>query len=221
MNERFAKLRKAREWSAGLLEALEADVRGASDEQLFRVNPKRWAAARGFPEREAIDLFLYAAWAGLFHIDWSLLCPACGDDVESFRTLANVNLHFRCTLCRTSNETNLDDFIHVSFTVAPLVRRIAFHDPLSLSAEDFYFKYHLAKGIIPWPGTSDVVEGLRRITKIMTYLPPHESKTYDIEIDPGYFDIACRRIEAALREPDMFVAPPKPAIQEQLFPESA
>ncbi len=27
-----------------------------------------------------------------------------------------------------------------------------------------------------------------------------------IEIDPGYFDIACRRIEAALKEPDMFVA---------------
>ena len=35
-----------------------------------------------------------------------------------------------------------------------------------------------------------------------------------IEIDPGYFDIACRRIEAALREPDLFVAPPQPAKQE-------
>jgi site-specific DNA-methyltransferase (adenine-specific)/modification methylase len=34
-----------------------------------------------------------------------------------------------------------------------------------------------------------------------------------IEIDPGYFDIACRRIEAALREPDMFIDPPKPAEQ--------
>lgn len=34
-----------------------------------------------------------------------------------------------------------------------------------------------------------------------------------IEIDAGYFDIACRRIEAALREPDMFVSPPKPAEQ--------
>jgi len=34
-----------------------------------------------------------------------------------------------------------------------------------------------------------------------------------IEIDQTYFDIACRRIEAALREPDMFIAPPKPAEQ--------
>lgn len=37
-----------------------------------------------------------------------------------------------------------------------------------------------------------------------------------IEIDPGYFDIACRRIEAALREPDMFIEPPKPAKQEAM-----
>lgn len=34
-----------------------------------------------------------------------------------------------------------------------------------------------------------------------------------IEIDPGYFDIACSRIEAALREPDMFIAPPAKAEQ--------
>lgn len=38
-----------------------------------------------------------------------------------------------------------------------------------------------------------------------------------IEIDPGYFDIACRRIEAALREPDMFVAPPAPMKQADLL----
>jgi len=35
-----------------------------------------------------------------------------------------------------------------------------------------------------------------------------------IEIDPGYFDIACRRIEAALKQPDFFVEPPKPIKQE-------
>jgi site-specific DNA-methyltransferase (adenine-specific)/modification methylase len=31
-----------------------------------------------------------------------------------------------------------------------------------------------------------------------------------IEIDKKYFDIACRRIEEAYRQPDMFVAPPSP-----------
>ena len=37
-----------------------------------------------------------------------------------------------------------------------------------------------------------------------------------IEIDPGYFDIAVRRIEAAIREPDMFIEPPKKAEQISL-----
>jgi len=31
-----------------------------------------------------------------------------------------------------------------------------------------------------------------------------------IERDPTYFDIACRRIEAAYAQPDLFVAPPQP-----------
>ena len=38
-------------------------------------------------------------------------------------------------------------------------------------------------------------------------------KGIGIEIDPGYFDIACRRVEEAYRQPDMFVEPPKPAEQ--------
>jgi site-specific DNA-methyltransferase (adenine-specific) len=35
-----------------------------------------------------------------------------------------------------------------------------------------------------------------------------------IEIDPGYFDISCRRIEAASRAPRLFAEPQKPAKQE-------
>ena len=37
-----------------------------------------------------------------------------------------------------------------------------------------------------------------------------------IELDEGYFDIACRRIEEAYAQPDMFVELPKPAKQEAL-----
>ena len=37
-----------------------------------------------------------------------------------------------------------------------------------------------------------------------------------IEIDPDYFDIACRRVEEAYRQPDMFVERPPKAHQEAL-----
>jgi site-specific DNA-methyltransferase (adenine-specific) len=42
-----------------------------------------------------------------------------------------------------------------------------------------------------------------------------------IELDGAYFDIACRRIAAALKEPDMFIEAPKPAKPVTLFDEEA
>lgn len=41
-------------------------------------------------------------------------------------------------------------------------------------------------------------------------------KFIGIEIEPKYFDIACRRISEALKQPDMFIEKPKPAVQEAM-----
>jgi DNA modification methylase len=41
-------------------------------------------------------------------------------------------------------------------------------------------------------------------------------KFIGIEIEPKYFDIACRRIDDALRRPDLFIERPKPAQQLRL-----
>jgi DNA modification methylase len=38
-----------------------------------------------------------------------------------------------------------------------------------------------------------------------------------IEREPTYFDIACRRIEAAYKQPDLFIEKPKPVIQDALL----
>jgi site-specific DNA-methyltransferase (adenine-specific)/modification methylase len=47
-------------------------------------------------------------------------------------------------------------------------------------------------------------------------------KFIGIEIEPKYFDIACRRIEAAYAQPDLFVSPPAPKpVQASLFTEAA
>ena len=42
-------------------------------------------------------------------------------------------------------------------------------------------------------------------------------KGIGIELDPDYFDIACRRVEEAYRQPDLFIAPPVKPTQEQLL----
>lgn len=42
-------------------------------------------------------------------------------------------------------------------------------------------------------------------------------KFIGIEIEPKYFDIACRRIETAYKQPDMFIERPPPPKQEALI----
>ena len=42
-------------------------------------------------------------------------------------------------------------------------------------------------------------------------------KFIGIEIEPKYFDIACRRIEAAYKQPDMFIQRPEPPKQEVML----
>ena len=41
-------------------------------------------------------------------------------------------------------------------------------------------------------------------------------KGIGIEIDPEYFEIACKRVEEAYRQPDLFVAPPEAPKQEAM-----
>ena len=41
-------------------------------------------------------------------------------------------------------------------------------------------------------------------------------KGIGIELDPDYFDIACKRVEEAYRQPDLFVAPPEAPIQQAM-----
>ncbi len=41
-------------------------------------------------------------------------------------------------------------------------------------------------------------------------------KGIGIELDPDYFEIACRRVEEAYRQPDLFIEPPKKPEQEAM-----
>jgi DNA modification methylase len=41
-------------------------------------------------------------------------------------------------------------------------------------------------------------------------------KFIGIEIEPNYFEIACRRIKEALKQPDLFIEVPKPLCSENL-----
>ena len=49
--------------------------------------------------------------------------------------------HFFCGLCDIEGQTELDDFIEISFSVSPQVRRLALHDVDGLSIEDPHWSW--------------------------------------------------------------------------------
>jgi len=184
LEERLGVLEAARSWSPRVVSRLETLLRSGPDEALYRINPIQFAAEKSIAEAEAIDLFLHACVAGLFDMDWLLVCPMCSDVVESFRSLRKLHTHFHCHLCQSDYEAALDDYITVTFTVLPAVRSIKFHRPDRLSAWDYVFQYKLTSGGlmpdgVPW---SETAKGLVRV---LTRIEPGAAASLEIDAAEG------------------------------------
>jgi class 3 adenylate cyclase len=191
LDEKLAVLERAREWSPRVVAKLEALLNTPDEAALLRINPLGFARDKNIATNEALDLFLHAAHAGIFTMDWHLLCPGCGAAVESFASLRSVHRHLHCAMCEIRQEANLDDYIQVSFTIAPSLRRIAFHDPESLSAEDFLFKTRFTRemrfGSLDGPRLCDL---LRQGIKTPIWLAPGERREIAFEVADGMISAA-------------------------------
>ena len=144
---RLAALRGKDEIAPGLLDDLKVFLERASDEELFRMSPLRYAAAHQIPEQQAIDLFLHATHAGILEFAWGVLCPGCMAFLTTPGGLRGIQKK-RCQLCNLNTGMSVDDRVEVAFTVAPSVRRIRFHDPerldLGKDAIRLYFSSSVA-----------------------------------------------------------------------------
>jgi class 3 adenylate cyclase len=177
----LAALEAARAWSPRVVSRLETRIRSGEDLDLFRINPYRFASETSTPEAEAVDLFLHATHAGVFQMEWNLVCASCGNTARSFRTLARVDPHFVCEMCQMVNDPPLDEYIQVAFTISPDVRSIAYHDPESLSAEDRFFNYQVSRDIRPGSGPLTSLQVLRASTHLADYVEPGGSASVEFD----------------------------------------
>src|SRR6266478_1215255 len=119
---------------ADVVAAIELLIRDAPDHRLCRINVVDFAAKSGLNEERVIAAFLHAARIGLFDLSWNVLCPGCGGVLDANATLKTVHEDaYSCALCGAGYEPTLDEMVEVSFTVNPRVRKIAAHDPHTLS----------------------------------------------------------------------------------------
>ncbi|HTL11307.1 MAG TPA: DUF5939 domain-containing protein, partial [Bdellovibrionota bacterium] len=185
LDERLAGLEKARSWSPRVVSKLESLIRNGEDQELYGINPIAFAAEKGMQENEAIDLFLHATKLRLMEMNWHLICPMCGDQLQSFSSLKTLHSHLSCNLCQLNTEATLDDFIKVSFTVSHEIRDIAFHHPERLSPLDYMTQYRLSREG-RFPDGTRFRDGLRRLIRIAVFLEPGQSESCEIKAKPGF-----------------------------------
>lgn len=185
LESKMTQIEQVRTWSPRVISKFEALIRSGDEVELYRANPLAFGRDRGVAEAEAIDLFLHAARSGLVDMHWDILCPHSGLLLESFGKLRALRSHFVCGLCDIEGQTELDDFIEVSFTVSPQVRRLALHDVDSLSIEDLHWKLKFANsGRLPG-GQTRFLDVLHALVRGMTYLPPGVTTALQADVGHG------------------------------------
>ena len=185
LESKMTEIEQARSWSPRVISKFETLIRGGDDLPLYRVNPLAFARERAISEAESIDLFLHATRSGLFEMSWDVVCPQSGMVLDSFGALRTLKTHYVCGLCDVTGETDLDDFIEVTFTVSPQLRRLAFHDPGSLSVEDFHWKLRfLNDARIPGQQVR-FLEVLHGLVRGLSFLPPASITRMQAQLGPG------------------------------------
>jgi class 3 adenylate cyclase len=184
--ESLDKLRTSYANNEGLVRELERFVRTAPDDQIVRINPIQYAADRGRGEAQIIDLFLHARKAGLLIMEWHYVCRGCGRIIASFHTLNGANEHSFCKTCLVNRNTDLSDFVEIAFTISKAVRKSRFHDPETLSAKEFYIDYNISAGALARDGTK-ARDFYWRHKVFCAYVEPDENRTFEINLEPGFF----------------------------------
>jgi len=180
----LAQVERVRTWSPRVISRLEHHIRTAADEDVFRLNPLQWASQRGIDQYEAVDLFLHGAKVGLFYMDWNVICPCCGKVMRSLRELHGLQAQNTCTVCFRRDQSTLDDYVQVTFTISPSVRPIRFHQPQTLSLDEYCFAY-LYEPSAKLAGMLTTRDAMQMFQRYLSLFSPGDTLTVDTKADPG------------------------------------
>jgi class 3 adenylate cyclase len=180
----FSVLRQSAD--ADCVAAIEKVVSDGSDRDLCRINALDFAKKHSLDEECVIAAFLHASRLGIFELTWNVLCPGCGGVLDVGTTLKTINHdEYACSLCATGYKPTLDEMVEVTFTVNPRVRRIAAHDPDTLSEVEYYRQIFWCSGI-DLPETLE--DSLADFTIESIELPPGGKAVMSIQL-PNEFVI--------------------------------
>jgi len=183
-NTRFNALRKSAK--AEPVSAIQKLIHDAPDRELCRVNALAFATKHRLDEDDVIAAFLHGARLGIFDMSWNILCPACGGVLDSGATLKTVKqAEYRCVLCAMGCEPTLDEIVEVTFTISPRVRRIAAHNPETLSWSDYYRQIFWSSGV-DLPDDETLAKWVKETTLDALELLRGEKGVLSLQLPEGY-----------------------------------
>lgn len=190
----------------GIGQANGANAGGTDASGRYKRRPRQydgaWDAAR--PSRQTVDSALSAAdahiiWGGNFFSDW---LPIGGrwliwDKLNSMPTFSDGELAWtsikgasvkKFTQCASGLAANRDGRVHPT------------QKPVALMEWCLGFLPDAKTILDPFMGSGTTLVACQRMGRHGT----------GIEIDPGYFDSACRRVDEAARQPDLLIPETRP-----------
>jgi class 3 adenylate cyclase len=128
--------------------AIQHLIETGADHELNRINVLDFSKRTGLDEERVISGFLHASRLRLFDLTWNVLCPGCGGVLDAHSTLKSLRQdQYQCGLCACGYEASVDEQVEVAFTVSPLVRRIAAHDPNGLPLWEYFKQVFWSSGV--------------------------------------------------------------------------
>jgi class 3 adenylate cyclase len=167
------------------VDAMERLIHEGADRDLCRINVLDFATASAIDAENAISAFLHASRLGLFDLTWTMICPGCAGVLDEGATLKSFNRDiYHCSLCASGfGQPTLDDMVEVTFTVSPRIRKIAAHDPDTLTVVEYFRQ-------IFWTSAIDLPEALDdrfgEFTLETLELPPGEKALLSLQLPPEF-----------------------------------
>lgn len=165
---------------APLLARVRQALELASDEDLFRVNPLRFARQQGLPEAFTVDFFVHASKVGLFDFQWNIICPGCGGIEHSKSSISGIDqASYHCTICNVDVPAELDDQVEVAFHLNEGVRALRF-DPFSSfeSYRRFFFSANYVR-------STELAEYSTKNFVAFAIVAPDREASFAFDVGPG------------------------------------
>jgi class 3 adenylate cyclase len=158
----------------------------ATDRQLFRMSPLRYASQHGLDESQAINLFLHATHVGILDFNWGIVCSGCGAFLTTASSLRTMHMKRFCNICQEDISAEIDNNIEVAFTVSPTVRKITFHSLLNVNMEENAMDYYFSSSMEMTPVFKQVI---KQAMVAPIEIKPGETKTITAMVEPYEYEI--------------------------------